>query len=408
MRRLALAVPLLAFVVGACAAGAEPEAAPSPLEREVLRLADELERTHPKLFHEVSRERFRAEATDLARNAAELSRDELVVGLMRLTALPGERDGHTGIFAFDPSHPRALHVYPLRFYDFADGLHVVGAIGRPGLVGRKLAAIDGTPVARVRELVLPLIPRDNESGRRLLLPEYLVTAEVLRGLGIVNGDAATYSFTGGSSVTLEPGDVASLVSTLGSALSPPPTDRNPVWLQRLDEPHRLTTIDRGRAVYFGYREVSYSGLESRLQRLALRPKVRRVIVDVRLNHGGDNTTYGSLLALLRRPAIGRKTAVLIGRGTFSAAGNFVGEVDLRTRARTVGEPSGGAPNQWGDSRTIVLPRAGLAVHVALYYVEVAPPLGTRSSTVPDVPVEATAADFFAGRDPVLARALALP
>ena len=172
---------------------------------------------------------------------------------MRLTALPGERDGHTGIFAFDPSHPRPLHVYPLRFYDFADGPHVVGALGRPELVGRKLAAIDGTPVARVLELVRPLIPRDNESGRRLLLPEYLVTAEVLRGLGIVKGDAATYSFAGCTSVTLDPGDVASLVATLGSALAPPPTSRNPVWLQKLDEPHRLTTIDRGRAVYFGCR-----------------------------------------------------------------------------------------------------------------------------------------------------------
>ncbi len=405
MKRLALAVSL-ALVLGACAAGAEP-AAVSPLEQEVLRLADELERTHPNLFHQVSRQRFRAEATDLARKAPELSRDELVVGLMRLTALPGERDGHTGIFAFDPSHPRPLHVYPLRFYDFADGPHVVGATGRPELVGRKLASIDGTPVARVVELVRPLIPRDNESGRRLLLPEYLVTAEVLRGLGIVEGDAATYSFADGTSVTLDPGDVAGLVATLGSALSPPPTTRNPVWLQRLDQPHRLTTIDRGRAVYFGYREVSSSGLEPRLQRLALQPKIRRVIVDVRLNHGGDNTTYGSLLALLRRPAIGRKTVMLIGRGTFSAAGNFAGEVDLRTRARTVGEPSGGAPNQWGDSSTIVLPHAGLAVHVALYYVEVAPQLGTRSATVPDLPVEATAADFFAGRDPVLARALAL-
>ena len=396
------------LALGGCASGAEPASVPSPLEREVLRLAAELERIHPNLYHAVTRERFRAEATALARKASGLTRDELVVGLMRLTALPGERDGHTGIFAFDPSHTRPLHVFPLRFYDFADGLHVVGAIGYPELVGRKLATIDGTPVARVVELVLPLIPRDNASGRRLLLPEYLATAEVLRGLGIVEGDTATYSFTDGSSVTLEPGDVAGLVSTLGSALTAPTPARPPLWLQRLDEPHRLLTIDRGRAVYLAYREVSYTGLEQQLIRLALRPKVRRVILDVRLNHGGDNTTYGSLLAILQRSAIGRKTVVLIGRGTFSAAGNLVGEIKTSTRARFVGEPSGGAPNQWGDSSPIALPHAGLTAYSARYYVEVAPKLGTRSTLEPDIRLEPTAAHFFAGRDPVLARALALP
>ena len=71
MKGLALA-GLLALLLGACATGAEPAAVPSPLEREVLRLADELEHTHPNLFQEVSRGRFRAEATELARRASEL------------------------------------------------------------------------------------------------------------------------------------------------------------------------------------------------------------------------------------------------------------------------------------------------------------------------------------------------
>ncbi len=69
-----------------------------------------------------------------------------------------------------------------------------------------------------------------------------------------------------------------------------------------------------------------------------------MIVDLRLNGGVDNRTYGSLLDVLRRPAIGRKTIVLIGRSTFSAAANFITEVDLSTRARLLGEPSGGSPN----------------------------------------------------------------
>ena len=81
---------------------------------------------------------------------------------------------------------------------------------------------------------------------------------------------------------------------------------------------------------------------------------------------------------------------------------------MTTSARFVGEPAGGAPSQWGDSIAITLERTGLTVHVATVYWEFGPPGDTRQETPVDVRVEPTAADFFAGRDPVLARALALP
>ncbi len=112
--------------------------------------------------------------------------------------------------------------------------------------------------------------------------------------------------------------------------------------------------------------------------------------------------------MLSRPVIQRKLVVLTGRSTFSAAGNFVADVDRGTSARIVGEPAGGAPSQWGDSTAIALERAGITVHVATSYWEFGPPGDTRLETPVDVRVEPTAADFFAGRDPVLARALALP
>ena len=106
----------------------------------------------------------------------------------------------------------------------------------------------------------------------------------------------------------------------------------------------------------------------------------------------------------------RKLVVLAGRSTFSAAGNFVADVDRATRADLVGEPAGGAPSQWGDSFPSMLPVAGLTVHVAdrVLGVRVRPATPRSQSTPVDIRVEPTAADFFAGRDPVLARALALP
>ena len=401
-------IVVLALLLAGCAGTDEP-AAQSPLQRELSELAETMEASHPDLFHDVSRETFRAEAAKLSRAAPALSRDEVVVGVMRLAALPGARDGHTAVYPFD-QHARGLHVYPLRLYDFADGIHVVGSLGSEDLTGRCVTAIGDTPIEDVVELVRPLVPHDNESGFRSLLPEYLATAEVLRGLGIVAGDTATFRFADGSEAALDPVDAGEVASTLGGAPAPLPTDRDPVWLRELATDQWLTTLEGGRVAYLGYRLTTAPTDEvaERLFALARKPRVRRVIVDVRLNHGGDNTTYRPLLGVLSRPVVQRKLVVLTGRTTFSAAGNFVADIDRATSARLVGEPAGGAPSQWGDSIAVMLEHAGLTVHVATVYWEFGPPGDRRRETPVDVRVEPTAADFFAGRDPVLERALALP
>ncbi|MGZ8782344.1 MAG: hypothetical protein ACXWZB_02475 [Gaiellaceae bacterium] len=401
-------IAVLALVLAGCAGDDEPRP-PTPLQREIRELAETMEATHPDLFHQVPRATFRAEATKLVDSAPKLSPDELVVGLMRLAALPGARDGHTAVYPFD-QHARTLHVYPLRLYDFADGLYVVGSTGPEDLTGRKVTAIGGAPIDEVVERVRPLVPHDNESGLRWLLPEYVATAEVLRGLGIVEGGSATFAFADGTEAALEPVAAGDVAATLGGAPAPLPTEHDPVWLRNSGDPQWLTTLAGGRVVYLGYRLTTEPthDVAGRLFELARKPGVRRVVVDVRLNHGGDNTTYGPLLDVLSRPVVQRKLVVLTGRSTFSAAGNFVADVDRGTSARLVGEPAGGAPSQWGDSTAILLDRAGLTVHVATSYWEFGPPGDTREETPVDVPVQLSAADFFAGRDPVLARALALP
>jgi hypothetical protein len=89
----------------------------------------------------------------------------------------------------------------------------------------------------------------------------------------------------------------------------------------------------------------------------------------------------------------------------AAAGNFVADVDLNTRAILVGEPSGGAPNQWGDLEPLTLVRSGPTAHVATSYQQFVPADDARLAVAPDVSVDTTAADCFTGRDPVLERAL---
>ena len=341
---------------------------------------------------------------------------------MRLVALPGERDGHTGIFPLDRSHQRPLHVYPIYLYEFSDGVHVAAEVGNRGLVGRRVVSIGGVPVDQVLQRVSPLVPRDNEWSLRSLRPEYVLVAEVLHGLGVAP-DTGPLTFTlaardgSTSEVVLEPITAASYVSAIRPQfhrihIGGLPRRPKPLYLAKRRLDRWTTTFDRKRTVYAAYNlTIGYTGdLARKLRRLASRKRVQRVILDLRHNPGGNNTTYGPLLEALRSRRINRpgRLFVLIGRSTFSAAGNFAGEIDMRTRARFVGEPTGGSPNQYGDSTSFRLPATGWTVHVATSHTVRTRSDDPRLAIEPDLPVSLSSEDFLAGRDPVLAAARTAP
>ena len=401
--RGAIVLGLVAALVGAATATSASGSAAG----DVRSLVEGYERSHPSPYASVSKSRLRRETNALATRAPRLGRAQLVVGLMRLVALAGPRNGHTAIYPYD-QHPRPLRVYPIRVYAFPTGLHVVAAPGREALVGARLTTIDGAPIDRVVAAVRPLVPRDNPATVLDLLPEYVLTEEVLVGLGLTDGGEARLEFADGRSETFAPVAAPSFAA-IGSILAPlrRPGATQPIWLRFPERTQYLATIARGTAVYLGYHlttDETYT-VSRRLLALASRPSVRSMIVDARLNHGGDNTTYGALLGAMQQLSRTRSVSLLVGRATFSAAGNFAADVDALPRVRVVGEDTGGAPSQWGDSTTIELPFTGLIARVATSYQR----YGDRKAltTRPSHPVQLTIEDFVAGRDPVLRRALAL-
>ena len=149
-------------------------------------------------------------------------------------------------------------------------------------------------------------------------------------------------------------------------------------------------------------------LVDRVTKLSRGRQIKRVIVDLRLNGGGDNTTYASLLVALQDKAINRKGRlfVLIGRATFSAAANFAADIDRYTKATFIGEPTGGFVKGYGDTVSVLLPKSGINVRIAARYWDFGKGSSDRRLAVnPDRKVNVTIADFLAGRDPVLAAAL---
>ncbi|HET7808040.1 MAG TPA: hypothetical protein VFK71_06040 [Gaiellaceae bacterium] len=419
MHRIVLAILAAAVVVAGGAAQRATPATSSGAADDVRTLMQRIREIHPNPFHATPEPAFQAAADSLAARAPTLRPDQLLVELMRFTTLLGERDGHSGIFPLDTSHRRVLHLFPLYLYKFGDGLFVVAAPGRPGLVGSKLLAIDGLPADELERQVRPLVPRDNEATRTDRFMSFMLTAEVLHGLGLRSGTGpARFSLqrpgAAATEVTLAPVTAATYLRLMEPAFPgfvyALPRRATPLYLHRRGEDHYVTTVAHGHAVFVGY-NLTLGGTSAdarKLLRLAKRKRVRRVIVDVRLNPGGDNHTYVDLLRALRSRTVNRpgRLFVLISRSTFSAAQNFITELERRTRAVFVGETSGGSPNLYGDVAPVDLPTAGLTVNIAGVYWQKSSAGDPRVAIEPKVSVPLSSRAFFRGKDPVLAAALA--
>jgi Peptidase family S41 len=418
MIRVAL-IALTAALAGLAGSAGTATPARTDARSDVRYLMTQIRAIHPNPFHATPEPVFQAAADDLAAKAPSLSQDQLLVGLMRFTALLGPHDGHSGIFPLDSAHRRVLHIFPLYLYKFNDGLFIVSAPGNRGLVGSRVLALDGIPADQLEQRVRPLVPRDNESTRTDRFMSFMLTTEVLHGLGLRPG-VGPARFTlqkpgqAAQDVTLAPVTAAQYLSlmtpefpTFVYAL---PRRSSPMYLRRRAQNLYVTTLSRGRVVYVGYNlTLAWTGgAAKKVMRLAKKRKVRRVIVDVRLNPGGDNHTYVPLLRALRSKSVNRKgrLVVLIGRSTFSAAQNFITELERKTRATFVGETSGGSPNLYGDVQTVDLPTAGLRINIAAIYWQKSFKDDQRVGIEPKAPVPLSSAAFFAGKDPVLAAALA--
>jgi hypothetical protein len=368
-----------------------------------------IEAHHPDPFREVRRDVLLREVAQV--DALDTNdRPALAVALMRTIARLGSRNGHTAIHPLD-DHRTVQHAYPIALHEFDDGVFVTAAMHRE-LVGSELVAIDGVDITDIVRAVTPLVAHDNVWTIRARRPMFVVQTSVLRGLGVVEDDStATFRLRrpSGSMMDVEVDAVsaADYRNGLRSGGWFPPFTRIS-HLRRRDDWHWVEPSADGRVVHVGYNVTlgDVSAFADEVEALAAPACVGLVIVDLRLNGGGDNRTYRPLLSSMRRLADSRRLAVLTSRITFSAAMQFVVQLEQETPATFVGEPTGGSPNQYGDALTVELPNTGLNAHVATIAWMTAGASDDRLTREPDIRLADESRAYFADDDPVLNAAIA--
>jgi hypothetical protein len=393
---------------------------------DLVYLVEQLKAIHPDPFLDEGEAGFMARVARIEAAAPSLTHAGFLVAVMDLMG-HRERDGHSGAWAMaQPS--RLLTAWPVWLWDFPDGLRVVAAHDPySSLVGARVTKVGHLAVVDARKAVEPLVPRDNASSLRANLPTYLLLPNVLGELGVLApGDPGlTLELPDGSvrAVTPEPMPIEAWRDWIFARYAGdypdglPPDPDGPLHLRHRDMAFWSETLAVPAAIYVGYNVVSSTDggraigdLATSIQAAADAHPPLPVVVDLRNNGGGDNTTYRPLRTALETLAHDRpgRVALLTGRSTFSAAGNFVTDLKVGPEGpgiRLVGEAPGGGLDMYGDVRVVTLPNSRIVVLVSSRH-HVRAPGDDRLAIEPDRPAEVSWADYVAGRDPVLAAALA--
>jgi len=380
-------------------------------------MAQAMPQRHRNLYHTMPRERFQAAVAALDATLDTLRRHQVIVEMARIAAMV--EDGHTSIAP--TRDPRiGFRAFPIALYFFDDGLYVRAAgSAHRDLVGAKVVGIGERTVEQAYAAVRQIVGRDNEQDALFFAPHLLVMPEVLHALGL--SDSAERARL----VVERDGrrSVVELTDPQPARMMPPDTDTSfmprpgwvdarattPLWLQDADSRFRMAYLGAHELLYVQLNQVNDAKDETlaqfaaRIGQAAARQPVRKIVLDLRLNRGGNGTLAPILIAALLRATpleSKRELFAIVGRSTFSAAQFVVNDLERYTEAVLVGEPTGGKPNAHSDSRRITLPNSGITVRVSTLWWQ-QDERDKRPWTAPALAAPLTFEAYRRGEDPAL-------
>jgi hypothetical protein len=302
---------------------------------------------------------------------------------------------------------------PVDFQWFPDGLAVSAATADyRQLLGARVRNIGGKAPEQFLADLAPYISYENETWLRVKSVDLMPAKGVLQHFGMLGADrrvSLELEKIGGEVVTVSMpvalGNVKKTGIIDGLPLPPALYTSHPnvwYWSQYLPDSQTLfvqyNRCENDSTHRFG--DVARQAFDE-----ADSHPVKRIVIDLRWNGGGNSRVIDPLTSGLasRRANVG-KIYALIGPYTFSSALDNALKLHKELSAILVGEPTGGAPNGYGEVRSLRLPNSKLVVRFTTK--RWGPAGGANTTLNPDLLIPFKLSDFIAGHDPALDAAIA--
>jgi tetratricopeptide (TPR) repeat protein len=363
-------------------------------------------------------------------NIPQLTDQQIIVEMASIVA--AVNDGHTHLSGWHRNAKWGFQSYPVALYWFSDGLYVRQAHpDHADLVGAKVVRVGKYSAEEAQAKIERVVAADNMYSERSHGPAYLISPEVLEAVGILDtaGDAPLASPYASPYVVEKDGrtwtpQIAPLTGewpgwTRGFIADATWIDAKdasaapvPLWRRHVDKTFWYEYVPEHKLLYVQQNQVrddhheTLASFYARVWQAINDNDVDTVVLDVRLNGGGNNYLNKPALTTMVRADASAKTFTVIGRQTFSACQNLVNELSRWTNTIFVGEPTSERVNFYGDTRSTDLPHSGLSVRASWLWWQNLDPRDTRDALYPDLAADLSFADYANNRDPVMAAILA--
>lgn len=351
--------------------------------------------------------RFHLEIEGLRGDIGKLSDADIVLRVMKMVA--SANVGHNIVYL--PARQLGFQPIPLMLAWYSDGLAV-------GAASAEYASALGTHVVRIGSMtpeqvlagVAPYIAHENDASLRDQSNRYMQMINVLKSVGATDSSDKvefTLAKPGGETftITVAPAAGAKRISMFDGLKVP-----LPLYRKKPEVNYWYEYLEDSQALYLQYNrcvndpKLGFGDFARDFFAFADSHPVKRVVVDLRLNPGGNSRVIGPLMSGLKaRAPLRSHIYVLIGPRTFSSA--QMAAVDFRheLHATLVGEATGEKLNGYGEVKVLTLPNSGLKMQYSTKFFHLGK--DEEGALEPDVKASTSLREALAGRDPVLEAAL---
>lgn len=379
------------------------------LTDDIMYFKQELPKRHKNLFSIITKEEFTNSTDKLIDRIDQLNNDQVFIELNKIIASIG--DAHTTI------NIRDGYSYPLEFWIFRGNVYVVNADSSlEGMMFSQILKIDGVDIDIVMKQLSSLISHENESWVLAMLPSYLQSPVYMYGLGIVHNENEAV-FTVHKDGEVQDFTVSAL--EYGKSANFVKKKTKDVLIGKYDKYYDYEYLPEYNALSFEYNVCAnmdnqkFTDFNKEMFDIIENNDVDKVIVDLRSNTGGNSEILNPFTKRLKSYIAGNanvKVYILVGRNTFSSGMFAIYRVkESAPEAISVGEPTGGALDCYGEVKTLKLPNSQIPIGYSTKYFKFSKNFRYKNDGVgtflPDISIQPTIEDYMSGTDVVLDYAL---
>lgn len=318
------------------------------------------------------------------------------------------RDAHTMLII------PVTRFLPFEFYWFAEGIYIVNAFERyKECVNCKVTHINGISISDVIQRIASIVSHENDSFLKSQLPKYNSASDVLYSLEIIDDFAQVEITVEGFNKEIRNIVVGSeRANKRQIEIINEDVDSKcniPLYRKNCDKNFWSYFIESNNTLYFSYNScsdmkgISVKSFCADLIDFINRKDVRKLVIDLRKNLGGNSTLLEPFIRDLRNcKKLNQESGifVILGRDTFSSALLNAYSLKNKTAAVFIGEATGGKPNCYGEVQYFELKNSKLKIRYSTEYYKIIKD-DKQLSFFPDISFEVTFEDYMSNKDPCM-------